>query len=91
MSLTAEDLQAISDLMDRKFDEKLSPINQRLDEIENDITTLKSDVTEMKTDIEEVKEHAEITRETTNDIVEWIDTYWRDKDRPFPVDSKYVG
>ena len=56
--------------------EEIEPINKRLDKIENDI--------------EEIKEHAEITRETTNDIVEWIDTYWRDNDRPFPVDNKDV-
>lgn len=52
--LTAEDLQAISDLMDKK----LAPI----------------------------KEDTEITRDTVNSVVEWIDFYFRDE-RPFPVDE----
>ena len=53
--------------------ESLKPINERLDKIEEDI--------------EEIKENTEITRVATNEVIQWIDEYFRD-DYPFPVDEK---
>jgi uncharacterized protein YoxC len=35
-------LQAISDMMDKKFDEKLTPINTRLEKLEADTSALKA-------------------------------------------------
>lgn len=58
------------------MDGKLQPVNERLDKIENDIA--------------EIKEDTEITREVTNEIVEWIDAYWRDNGRPFPVEKEAI-
>ena len=55
-------LVALSQMMD----EKLHPINSRLDRMEADITTLKEDV-------EQIKEDTEITRVTTNALVQWAD------------------
>lgn len=49
MNLTREDLQAISDLMDKKLDEKLQPIKE-------DISILKEDVEIVKGAMEEVLE-----------------------------------
>lgn len=45
-------LQAISDMMDKKLDERLAPINKRLDKIDNrfDILEHKQDRTEKKVD-----------------------------------------
>lgn len=42
--------------------------------------------------LEIIEENTEITRGATNEILTWLDTYWRkDMDRPFPADEKDVG
>ena len=41
MALTNEDIQAISQLLDSKLDEKLRPVNEKLEGLENDINGLK--------------------------------------------------
>ena len=52
MSLTKEDLQAISQLMDAKFDERLKPINSEIKNINTrlDVLEHKQDRTEKKVD-----------------------------------------
>lgn len=60
------------------IDIKLEPINNRLDNIEERLDT--------------IEENTEITRGATNEILTWLDTYWRkDMDRPFPANEKDVG
>lgn len=44
----SELLQALSDMMDKKFDEKLQPINNRLDKIESEVSALKVGQREIK-------------------------------------------
>ena len=51
MSLSIEDLQAISELMDGK----LRPIDSRLDTLQEDISGLKTDVSDLKTDVSGLK------------------------------------
>lgn len=55
MALTNEDLQAISQLLDSKLDERLKPITERLDVIEmkQDITSKKLDDLELDVKIAE--------------------------------------
>ncbi len=80
MSLTREDLQAISELMDMK----LEPVNKRLDKMDERLDKIESDI-----DI--IKEDVEITREASNKMLEWLDTYWRnDPDKPFPAREEDV-
>ena len=52
MALTKEDLNAISQLMNKKLDEQLKPINDRLDKMDTrfDIIEHKQDRTEKKVD-----------------------------------------
>lgn len=92
--LTAEDLQAIKDILR----EETNPINGRLDTIENRLDTvdkrldtvdkrldmIETDIAVMKDDIEQLKEDTEITRDVTNSIGEWIDFYFKE-DRPYPI------
>ena len=40
MTLTNEDLLALSDMMDRKLKSELQPIKNRLDRIENNVTNI---------------------------------------------------
>lgn len=40
MALTNEDLKALSDMIDKKLDEKLEPINQRLDKVDSKLEML---------------------------------------------------
>lgn len=41
----------------------------------------------IKEQLEEIKEDTEITRIATNEVIKWIDKYFRD-DYPFPADDK---
>lgn len=59
-------------LLSDMLDKKLEPINERLDEMEDSI--------------EEIKENSEITRTALNEVIQWIDVYFRDE-YPFPVDK----
>ncbi len=47
-------LLAISDLFDKKFEEKFIPIKQELKEIRQDIAEMKQDIVEIKQDIKEL-------------------------------------
>lgn len=53
MALTNEDLQAISQLMDQKFDEKLEPIKNDIDTLKNDVTDIKQKVTRIDLTVED--------------------------------------
>ena len=60
MSLTTEDLQAISDLMDKKLEpinNRLDKMDERLDNIENRLEVIEEDVEIIKGASEEVSEH----------------------------------
>ena len=71
--LTKEDIQLLSQLMDEKLDNKLSPIHQRLDKIDERLDA--------------IEENTEITRSVLNEVVKWIDVNFRD-DYPFPTEDK---
>lgn len=55
MTLTKEDLNAISQLLDTKFQSELQPIK-------NDIRTLKEDVQSLKEDVQSLKEDVQILK-----------------------------
>ncbi len=67
--LSKEDLQLLSDLMDKK----LSPINERLDQMQDDISELKEDVKILKEDVEILKEDMEDATGKINMISEWCE------------------
>lgn len=54
MALTKEDLQAISNMMDQKFDERLEPINRRLDKLEFKVNALRSGQIDIRKDIKAI-------------------------------------
>ena len=51
----AQLLQAISDLMDKKFDERLSPINNRLDKMDSRFETIESRLDKMDSRFEAIE------------------------------------
>lgn len=51
----AQLLQAISDLMDKKFDERLSPINNRLDKMEIRLDKMEIRLDKMESEISAIK------------------------------------
>ena len=73
--LTKEDLQLLSDMIDRKLDERLKPIQQDISRIKDDTDTL--------------KEQMEIIKYSTNELIRWVDTNFRHQ-YPFPVDRDVV-
>ena len=88
--LTAEDLKQIAEVMEGQ----LAPIKEDISGLKNDVAGLKNDVVGLKNDVAEIKERLDIieedTRETrgvVNEIVKWIDTYFR-PEYAFPVKSK---
>ncbi len=74
--LTAEDIKLLSQLMD----EKLKPINERLDKVDERLDTIDER-------LDTIEENTEITRVATNEVIKWIDKYFRE-DYPFPTDDK---
>lgn len=74
--LTAEDIKLLSQLMD----EKLKPINERLDKVDERLDTIDER-------LDTIEENTEITRVATNEVIKWIDKYFRE-DYPFPADDK---
>lgn len=60
-------------MLSQLMDEKLKPINDRLDKVDERLNT--------------IEENTEITRVATNEIIKWIDKYFRN-DYPFPADDK---
>lgn len=61
MTLTKEDLNAISQLLDTKFQSELQPIK-------NDIRTLKEDVQMLKSDVQSLKEEVQILKEDVQSL-----------------------
>ena len=56
MALTREDLQAISELLDVKFDQKLQPIKKEIVELKEDMSNVKKEIAGLKEDMSSVKE-----------------------------------
>ena len=59
-------LKAIEEMMDRKLDEKLAPVNQRLDRVESDLTEVKGRLSDVEESLSEV-------RTGVNTLLEWAD------------------
>ena len=67
MALTREDLQAISELLDVKFDQKLQPIKKEIVELKEDMSNVKKEIAGLKEDMSSVKtEIAELKEDMSN-------------------------
>ncbi len=77
--LTAEDLKAISQIFDEKLDKRLEPL-------EGEIKSISDRLDDIEERLEAIEENTAITRDVTNQIVEWIDVNFR-HEYPFPVDK----
>jgi hypothetical protein len=62
--LTPDDLQQIGQVLDKKLDEKLEPINKRLDGLDQRLGTIEQDQSHMSTAIEALSEGQREIRET---------------------------
>lgn len=60
-------------LLSQLMDDKLKPINDRFDQVDERLYT--------------IEKNTEITRVATNEVIKWIDKYFRN-DYPFPADDK---
>ena len=74
--MTAEDLSAISSLLDSKLD----PIKSDIAELKTDVAGLKTDVAGLKADmvtvkadIAELKEKQDVTNVALNELLAWAD------------------
>lgn len=79
--LDKEDMEAIK----YAFNEALKPMR---DEMNAKFDAVNERLDRIEEDIEQLKEDTEITRGATNEIIEWIDVYFREQNKPFPVDRK---
>ena len=80
MALTNEDLQAIASLiddkLDKKLDEKLQPISNRLDKIESDMSGVNNRLDRLESDISGLKaSQIEIRKEVKAVHDKVTDTY----------------
>lgn len=63
-------LQAISDMMDKKLDEKLQPIHNRLDNMGNRLDKLESEMSAMRIGQMELKKEIREIKHKVNDTYE---------------------
>lgn len=78
--LTPEDMQLLSELMDKK----LEPINTKLDKIEERLDNVEERLDNVEERLDSIEENTEITRAVANELVEWVDFNFH-KEYPFPV------
>ena len=69
-------LQALSDIMDKKFDEKLQPINDRLDKMDNRLEKLESEMSAMRIGQMELKKEVREVKHKVNDTYELALDAW---------------
>ena len=72
--------------VNRRFDgidQRLDGIDRRLDAIESDVAVLKEDVSVLKEDVEEIKEDTGVTRDATNQLIEWAELAGKALNIPF--------
>ena len=67
--LTAEDMKALSDLIDKKID----PIYERLDGMDQRLDAMDQRLDNIEDTLEELKEESAITRSATNTLLEWAE------------------
>ena len=89
MIVDEKDMKQLVSLMSDMMDEKLTPINSRLDSIEKRLCTVEERLDSVEESLDTIEENTEITRTATNEIIEWIDKYFRD-DYPFPVKKQAI-
>lgn len=95
MTLTAEDLLAISQMMeemlDRKLDARLKPIEHELKVLKAEVKDLKAEVDTLKTEIHQIKLFQEnIIMPRLNDIEAcYTSTYQRYKDHADRMEQTY--
>ena len=89
--LDKNDLQAISELLDSKFEEKLQPINERLDHLDTHVERLDVQMQQtterldrIETDVAAIREDAAITRNAANHLIEWAEETRSQVGRPVP-------
>ena len=70
MALTREDLQAISELLDVKFDQKLQPIKKEIVELKEDMSSVKTEIAGLKEEIAELKEDMSSVKEEIAELKE---------------------
>ncbi len=64
MALTKEDLKAIKDMLDPRFDR----IDERFDRLEEDVSVLKEDVSGLKEDVSGLKESVSSLKENVDSL-----------------------
>ena len=67
--LTAEDMKALSDLIDKKID----PIYERLEGMDQRLDAMDQRLDNIEDTLEELKEESAITRSATNTLLEWAE------------------
>lgn len=82
--LTPEDVQLLSELLDKKLDDRLKPINEHLESIDEHLETIDERLDSVEERLDTIEENTEITRTVLNEVVKWIDFYFRNE-YPFPV------
>ena len=81
--LTAEDMKALSDLIDKKIDpiyerldgmdRRLNGMDQRFDGIDKRLDAMDQRLDNIEDTLEELKEESAITRSATNTLLEWAE------------------
>lgn len=70
MTLTNEDLYAISQLLDTKFQSELQPIKEDIRSLKKDVQSLKEDVQSLKEDVQVLKVDVQVLKEDVQALKE---------------------
>lgn len=73
MTLTQEDLQAIKDLFDKSFSERIISINAKLDRIDGHLDNMEGSLNRMDGHLDNLEEGVEDIRTKINRLVEWTE------------------
>ncbi len=84
--LTKEDIKLLSDLMDKKLDEKLKPINERLDKVDERFDKMDERFDKMDERLDNIEEETKIARYVSEELMKWVELNFSHK-YPFPIDK----
>ena len=88
MALTAEDLQALSTIMERQLQpikQHIEQMDTRLNRMDERLNRMDERLNKMDERLSEVEENTKITREAVNSLIEWADNVAVITQIKFPV------
>lgn len=85
MALTAEDLQALSALLEEAVEKQIQPVKEHLNKLDECLNQVNERLDQVDERLSAVEENTQITREAVNSLIEWADNVSVITQIKFPV------